>query len=365
MKKNKKNSGFTCQRILWVVMPLLTIAWFSADEWPSRVMMQENNSKEILLPAAEKWKDSVDYTNKKILRLLDIKTISNDNNSHIEAQPTVLISPTENKLTITKDSEKLNINSTSNIEQVAVSDIKPLSHDDKELAISENTVKTTTHEQKLLNTQTIPSGDPAFILTLGDSLMGEVAAGFRMGLSNKVKIKDFHKSSTGLTNTEYYNWPDTAQKYVSQYKPDWVVLHMGGNDAQDMKINGAWIKFASEEWQRIYLDRAKTLIKNIKKANPETHIVWIGLPGMRSPKFDSRISVIQKLQQQASLEENILFIDGKRALGRIYQKDGEFNGKRRTWRADDGIHYSREGGRLLARETSLDKTTSWDWNDKN
>lgn len=365
MKKNKNNSGFTCQRILWVVMPLLTIAWFSADEWPARVMMQESSSKEILLPVAEKWKDTVDYTNKNMLNLLDIKTTSDENNSNIEAKNMALTSPAENKLIIRKDTEQLNINSMSNKEQVAVLDIKPLSNNKKELVISEDTIKPDIHEKTLLNTQAIPSGDPHFILTLGDSLMGEVAAGFRMGLSNKVKIKDFHKSSTGLTNTEYYNWPDTAQRYVSQYKPDWVVLHMGGNDAQDMKINGTWIKFASEEWQKIYLDRAKILIKNIKKANPETHIVWIGLPGMRSPKFDSRISVIQKLQEQAALEENILFIDGKRALGKTYQKDGEFNGKRRAWRADDGIHYSREGGRLLARETSLDKITSWQWDDKN
>lgn len=365
MKKNKNNSGFTCQRILWVVMPLLTIAWFSADEWPSRVMMQESSSKEIFLPAAEKWKETVDSTNKNIFNLLGIKTTLNESNSNIEAKYMALTSPPENQLIIKKDTEQLSINSMSNREQVAVLDIKPLSNNEKESVFSENTVNTDTHEKTLLKTQVIPSGDPRFILTLGDSLMGEVAAGFRMGLSNEVKIKDFHKSSTGLTNTEYYNWPDTAQKYVSQYKPDWVVLHMGGNDAQDMKINGAWIKFASEEWQKIYLDRAKILIKNIKKANPETHIVWIGLPGMRSPKFDSRISVIQKLQEQASLEENILFIDGKRALGKTYQKDGEFNGKRRAWRADDGIHYSREGGRLLARETSLDKTTLWKWNDKN
>lgn len=365
MKKNKNNSAFTCQRILWIVMPLLTISWFSADEWPSRVMMQENSSKEILLPTAEKWKDTVEYTNKNILSILGIKTISNKSNNLVEDKDVALIAPVENKPMIITDAGKPDIDSTLNIKQVAVLDTKPLLNNEKDFSVSDNTIKSDTHEKTLLKTQNIVSGDPHFILTLGDSLMGEVAAGFRMGLSNKVKIKDFHKSSTGLTNTEYYNWPDTAQKYVSQYKPDWVVLHMGGNDAQDMKINGAWIKFASDEWQKIYLERAKILIKNIKKANPEANIVWIGLPGMRSPKFDSRISVIQKLQEKASLEENILFIDGKRALGKTYQKDGEFNGKRRAWRADDGIHYSREGGRLLARETSLDKTTSWNWNDKN
>ena len=191
---------------------------------------------------------------------------------------------------------------------------------------------------------------PVFILTVGDSLMSEVSQGLRDGLSKDIKIKDVHKSSTGLTNDEYYNWPQVAFDQVSKYQPDTVIIHMGGNDGQDMKIGKQFVHITDPLWKKTYEERAQKMVDNIKKAKPDVHIIWLGLPAMRDTKFANKMDIIRSAQFTISENNNIPYIDGKEALGSTYQKQGSFEGKVKVWRRTDGIHYSRDGGIVMAHQ---------------
>jgi hypothetical protein len=185
---------------------------------------------------------------------------------------------------------------------------------------------------------------------IGDSLMGEVAAGLRQHLTRAFRVVDRHKSSTGLTNLGYYDWPATAKAAVEETQPTWAVIHMGGNDAQDMLIQGHFVRFGSPAWQEAYLVRARLMIHLIRQADPNVRLAWIGLPAMRSDTFDARMEVIRKIQKQAAEDEQVPYLDGHEALGKVYSKDGEIHGRREILRANDGIHYSLTGGTLLAHE---------------
>ena len=200
----------TLRRILWVVCPLLMIAISAAPEWPARIeMLEDSLFKDVLYKPAVAWKNTVERI--PVFQHSVEKEIDNTSlEQNINVKPTVTL--IANNPVFSQKSTVINLNEPVKIEkklEVANSNLIPADKDEKKIAYNK----------------------PKFILAVGDSLMSEVSQGLRAGLSKDIKVKDIHKSSTGLTNIDYYDWPETAYKNVLNYKPDWVVIHLGGFDS--------------------------------------------------------------------------------------------------------------------------------------
>jgi hypothetical protein len=99
-------------------------------------------------------------------------------------------------------------------------------------------------------------------------------------------------------------------------------------------------------------------------------VVWIGLPQTNSPEQTRRFDVVNAVvQKEARKREGYAaFIDtytmfaGDDGGYAQYLPDG--SGDLRKVRADDGVHFEREGGDMIAREVlkQLNKAydlTSW------
>jgi hypothetical protein len=179
--------------------------------------------------------------------------------------------------------------------------------------------------------------------------MAEVALGLHAALpsSEGWEVIDVSRHSTGLSNQAYFDWPAQAAALVAEQQPVLVVIHLGGNDGQSiLHEEKTWLKFKSLEWQSVYLQRAQAMIEAIQQQPNAPVIVWLGLPWMRDSGFEGKMAVIDAQQRLAS--SDIVFVDN-RLPNTSYEKDGiDAQGKHRVWRADDGIHYTRAGGRLLA-----------------
>lgn len=353
MKKISKLK-ITTKRIILTFCPLFSIACYSADEWPARVEMLDNTFlKNTFYQPALDWKSFVDKYNNYLNfsgkdNLSSVKTDIPDSKN-------VLINSYNADTKIPIKEEKTLNPKTIEISEVGKQKSYSLENDSKS---SESANK----ESKIDNDhKTLSYSAPRFIITLGDSLMSEISQGLRQNLAKEIKIKDIHKSSTGLTNLDYYDWPDTAYQSVKQNQPDWVFIHLGGNDGQDMKIGKSWIHIEDSVWQKEYYDRANKLILDIKKANPDVNIVWIGLPAMRDNKFAKKIDIIRALQKKASQDNKIIYIDtnDQSGLGESYQKQGKLNGKTVVLRRTDGIHYSREGGIVMAQDIMSPHNLNW------
>lgn len=330
----------TLRRILWVACPLLMIAISAAPEWPARIeMLEDSLFKDVLYKPAVAWKNTVERI--PVFQHSVEKEIDNTSlEQNINVKPTVTL--IANNPVFSQKSTVINLNEPVKIEkklELASSNLIPADKDEKKIAYNK----------------------PKFILAVGDSLMSEVSQGLRSGLSKDIKVKDIHKSSTGLTNIDYYDWPETAYKNVLNYKPDWVVIHLGGNDGQDIKSGNRFIRVTDPEWTDIYYQRANLLISKIRKANPNVNIVWLGLPAMRDNKFAAKMNIIRKAQEKAAKNNNIIYIDtvNDMGLGSSYQKQAKINGKTLTLRRTDGIHYTRDGGIVLADEIINYKELKW------
>lgn len=322
------------RRILWIVAPLVSVTCYSAPEWPARLEMLDDGFVKSTL-----YEPSV-----KLKNIVNSITIRNEENEKVPIETATLVK--------SEDFQKNDIVTSKNVAESSVSVEKVLPvEQNKEIKQPETKQPETPEKEKnhdLLNLK------PKFIMTVGDSLMSEVSQGLRSELDKDVKIKDIHKSSTGLTNIDYYDWPSVAYTNVKQYQPDTVILHMGGNDGQDMKVGKLFVHIDDPLWKETYMQRTELLISKIKQANPSVNIVWLGLPEMRDAKFARKMNIIRSAQYEVCNKLNIKYIDGKDALGKEYKKQGVFDGKMQSWRRTDGIHYTREGGTVMAHTLKED-----------
>lgn len=352
----KSGLSLSIRRVLFVVCPLFSIACYSAPEWPARVAMMDGNVRDVFYEPAVKWQNAVANATNFIKPMKQEESSMEDvaiaQNSEIESNDeknTMIEVTNPQKLVLSSEKDSAVEVATAPAEDQKVS---PVIND-----VAQN-VQEKLPEVKKVESKNVAVGS---ILTVGDSLMSEVAAGLRYGLSKDVRLKDIHKSSTGLTNADYYDWPSVAAAAAKKYPSDLIIIHMGGNDGQDMKIGKRFVHVGDSDWQNTYYLRAMLLIKEIKKASPQSHIVWLGLPAMRDAKFAKKQDIIRNLQMKAALDSDIEYIDGKKGLGETYSKEGTYEGKRVVLRRTDGIHYSREGGEILARLIASDEKLGLKW----
>lgn len=326
----------TTRRIIFVLIPLLIISIMSSKEWVAKAQMIENEDiKDLTYSVALGWDQKVQkYVFNNDVEIANYNKTESDINLKLENKAKNDVEQAEYDLIkAKKELELAKLDKELNIKKAELE------------VIARNNENHNVESKPVLKTE---GKKVEKVLMIGDSLMNEVAFGFKNNMDKSIKLKDLHKSSTGLTNRDYYDWNTVAKKAVLDYKPDVVFIHLGGNDGQDLKEKGKFVRLYSKEWAEIYQNRAEELIEEIKKADPNTKIVWIGLPAMRDQKYERKTAIIRDAQKQASINKNIIFVDGKEALGDNYVKQKKINNKIINLRRTDGIHYSREGGEQIA-----------------
>ena len=300
--------GFGTARVMWMAMPLLAVALFSASEWPARAQMLEGPARDAWFPLAQQWE--------RVARPGKAGELA------------------------------------TRVAPVTVAAAAPSAAPRPPSPAAPSPSPVIAAAPVVAAVKAAPK--EGTILMLGDSLMGGVVSGLRPELPKAYRIVDRHKSSTGLTNQQYFDWPSVAKQATADTKPAWVIIHLGGNDGQDMLVDGRWVKFGTADWDAMYTRRAEAMIQGVRSAWPEARVLWLGLPNMRPPSYQAKSSRINGLQKAAALSQGVAFVDAHAALGQQYSKDGVGDsGKREIWRLDDGIHYSRAGGGRLGKAVGV------------
>ena len=315
----------TFARLALLVVPLLAVAIHSAPTWPARAQMWEGPGRDLLLHSTQQWESAVCHgTQQHWCKPTQEAAVP----------PSVaVVAPTPPARTT--------ISTPHQIETpIVVDPVRTMAATAPAVAAESAIVR------------------PGTVLMLGDSLMTGVATGLRGELPGEYKIVDRAKPSTGLCNQAYYDWPSTAGQFAGELQPNWVIIHLGGNDGQDILFEGKWLRFGSEAWTQQYLSRAEQMIRQVRAAAPGATIAWVGLPAMRPGKFADKSQKIEQLQRLAAQQQGVAYIDGINAMGGAYQKSGPGpDGRVTVLRSDDGIHYSRAGGGVLGQ--ALGRQMRW------
>jgi hypothetical protein len=178
--------------------------------------------------------------------------------------------------------------------------------------------------------------------------------------------------ATGLTRPDVFNWFDEVRARMKELRPRAVVLGFGGNDDKSYMTglpDGTSIGgFGGWSWRKEYARRVGGLMDAINRAG--AFVVWIGLPQTRSASQTQRFDVVNAVVEKEARKRDgrAMYVDtytmfaGDDGGYAQYLPDG--SGELRKVRADDGVHFEREGGDMIARVVlkALNKQfdlTSW------
>jgi hypothetical protein len=162
--------------------------------------------------------------------------------------------------------------------------------------------------------------------------------------------------STGLERPDVYNWFTRVREVMKEDRPRAVVVMFGGNDDHGYMTGlpeGESISsFGSQAWRQEYRRRVATIMNAATKNG--AFVVWIGLPitkdAEQTRRYDTINAIVQaeaaKRPGRASYLDTYFFFAGKDGGYAQYVEDGA--GRLVKMRADDGVHFERAAGDLIA-----------------
>ncbi len=202
--------------------------------------------------------------------------------------------------------------------------------------------------------RTITVSAPLDLLMTGDSLQessGPQLTAYANTKRHVVAGCTVPKYSTGLVRDDYFNWRTYAKQLAAERDPEAVSFMIGGNDGQNMSVDGRILDAGSSEWAAEYQRRAAAVMAAF--ANGQRKVYWIGMPIPRSDRLRTIYQVLNAaVRKAASTVPAVQFVD----IWAMYAPDGHYQdsfaneyGTVERMRNSDGIHLSVAGAGYLAR----------------
>ena len=164
--------------------------------------------------------------------------------------------------------------------------------------------------------------------------------------------------ASGLERPDAFNWFTHVSEVVRKEKPRAVVLMFGANDDHGFMTGlpeGAEIgPFASASWTTEYRRRVGGIMDTVTRSG--AYLVWIGLPITRDAeqtrRFDTINAIVQSEVAERSgqaiyLDTYFFFAGDDGGYAQFVEND---SGRLVRMRADDGVHFERAAGDLIARQ---------------
>src|SRR5262249_23493006 len=132
----------------------------------------------------------------------------------------------------------------------------------------------------------------------------EVALGRYRG----VTIRRFARSATGLSRPNEFDWPARLDELLASFGADTVIANFGGNDATAIFVGpGKEEPYGTPAWDRLFEQRVAQLVEHA--AAHGAHMIMIGMPIMKLPKFNERIQKLNQLMRAATLRSGGDYVD--------------------------------------------------------
>ncbi len=195
------------------------------------------------------------------------------------------------------------------------------------------------------------------VLIVGDSIMKLLSVTIERDLAKRglTNVTSFASIGSGLARLDLLDWHAKIKSLAERVKPAVAVILLGSNDNQPMKVGPRpGIPEGSPDWTAEYTRRIQTVL-DILWASGVQRVIWVGLPDMRDPALQAHAERVNHMVRGLLLNEpRATFFETQSRLSR---EPGTFtmyilgpNGMPIHVRASDGIHLSRPGADLLARD---------------
>ncbi len=195
------------------------------------------------------------------------------------------------------------------------------------------------------------------ILLVGDSLMQGVAPHLITALKRNYKVEsmDISRHSTGLTYPAFFDWPATVKAAFELENYQVVIVFLGANDPWDMTLQGKYVRYGSERWKEVYSARVKQIIQTTAENN--ARLIWLGAPPMGREDLLGKEPLLNEIYASESAKYPLFarFVATAPSLsadGSSFTKFLELPERGSVMvRTDDGVHFTTQGQKLLAKLT--------------
>ncbi|MEJ0096828.1 MAG: SGNH family hydrolase [Bauldia sp.] len=190
------------------------------------------------------------------------------------------------------------------------------------------------------------------ILVLGDFVADGVAWGLDQTFADepKLAIVDDANTNSGLARSDYYDWNAELPKILNEQKPDIVVVALGANDRQEMRLGNARVPTHSDTWESTYVQRIKGIASTLKVYGRP--FFWVSAPPMRLSTASRDMAYLNEFYKPPVAEAGGDFVDIWDGFtsdeGNYISSGPDVNGQLRALRASDGINFTRAGRLKLA-----------------
>ncbi len=187
------------------------------------------------------------------------------------------------------------------------------------------------------------------IAVVGDSVANDLGRGLQDLLGDK---SGFHvvkqtRFATGLVRTDYYDWNAVAAKFMRHHRPDVIVVVIGGNDHQALRVHGHRYEPFSKGWVAEYRRRVARFMRHFQHRHAQVY--WVSLPPVRSATLTRAYRKLNAIYHQEAVRHGFHYLSvwSRFLSDGAYSSFGEsLEGVRRRLRKQDGEHFT-EAGRIL------------------
>lgn len=189
------------------------------------------------------------------------------------------------------------------------------------------------------------------ILLVGDSIGNNLGYGMlgQLNTTGGLKFSLKAKASTGLSNSWFYNWPANLSAMLRAEKPNLVIVLIGANDRQNMKVGTKTLTYPTVAWQTAYKSQVSRMTKLATDAG--SYVLWVGMPISKPYNYNQGMKVINaQFRSVVPTMSGATFVPlwniTADASGN-YRQFASVNGVRTKIRGDDGIHFTGDGQSVI------------------
>lgn len=194
--------------------------------------------------------------------------------------------------------------------------------------------------------------DARKVLLVGDFVAGGLAEGLETAFETDASVLIVNRAngSSGLVRDDYYDWPGSLEPMIDEIEPSVVIVMLGSNDRQAMRVDAESQAPRSEVWLKEYERRAKSIADIVSvKGIP---LIWVGMIPFRPSTMSADMLAFNDVYRKVAETAGGQFVDVWDGFvdesGAFVQTGPDMNGQPTRLRADDGINISRAGKRKIA-----------------
>jgi hypothetical protein len=165
-----------------------------------------------------------------------------------------------------------------------------------------------------------------------------------------IRIVDGTNGSSGFVRNDVYDWPENIGGLIEGEKPAALVVMIGSNDRQQIRVDDGNLALLSEPWSKEYKARATKFAKAIH--DHAIPYIWVGQPAFKYKSMLSDMLVFNDVYKNVAADTGGTFVDIWDGFvdenGAFIYNGPDVNGQPVQLRGSDGINLTSAGKAKVA-----------------